>query len=65
MVWLPRTEYAHFRAATVTAVGSGTATIGMDGGEFTGVPVYGSAQVGDKVLVIVQGASLTVLGRRV
>lgn len=62
MGWEPTNPGTRLRNAVVSAVNAGTATVDMDGGSHIGVPVYGSAEVGDRVLVAVQDRGMVVLG---
>jgi hypothetical protein len=63
MGWLPRNTFATLRNATVSAVSAGRATVAIDGGTATGIPIYGGSPAsGDKVLVAVQGDQMIVLG---
>lgn len=59
-------QAASLRNATVTAYSGGRATLSIDGGTVTNVPVYGPAPaVNAKVLVLEQGGTLLVLGNAV
>lgn len=54
-----------FRYGTVTAVGTGTATVSIDGVTVAGVPLYCAGVVEDaQVLLLAQGADLIVIGVR-
>lgn len=61
MPFLPRDAPAKFRNAIVQAVSGRSVTVLMDGATVAGIDTQGAVQVGQKVLVLVQGNSMTVV----
>jgi hypothetical protein len=64
MTFEPEREAVRLRTGTVQSVSGGRATVLLGGSAVPGVPSHGRAPtVGEKVLVLEQGASMIILPR--